>query len=117
MVVTRRKVVANLFFLLAVLITFYAVAHFYLEWKYPASVEYVERNLASPTIAEQFKVEEAKKSGYSENEIAKYLAEKNSETFEKLTHTIFLVELTTFIVALLVGVGIIILKLGAKKSE
>ena len=68
-------------FLLAALIAFYVGAYFYLDTKYPISAKFIQMNLSSPSIASQSNVEEAKKDGYSEKEIAEYLAQRNLQTF------------------------------------
>lgn len=117
MALTRRTILASLFFLLAMLIAFYAVAHFYLVSRYPTSVDYIKKNLGSPTFVEQFKVEEAKKHGYSEKEIAEYLAKRNSEKYGEYTNNIFLIEATIFVVSFLIGLGLIIMNPSAKKND
>jgi hypothetical protein len=117
MTLTRGTILASLFFLLAMLIAFYAVAHFYLISRYPLSVDYIKTNLGSPTFVEQFKVEEAKKHGYSEKEIAEYLAKRNSEKYGEYANNIFLIEATIFVVSFLIGLGLIIMNPSAKKSD
>jgi hypothetical protein len=109
MILTHRRIIACWCFLTSVLILFLVSAYFYFDTKYPTSTRYIELNLSSPSIANQSKVEEARKEGYSEKEIAEFLAQRNSQEF--LTHikTVFLIESTVLVIALLVGSGFMIL--------
>jgi hypothetical protein len=106
-----------MFFLLATLIILYAVSHYYLQSKYPTSVDFIQRNLGSATIAEQSKIEEAKKEGYSEKEIAEYLAKRNSARFREYTKNIFLIEAVVFVASFFIGLGLIIMNPNAKKND
>lgn len=117
MVLTRQKIKASWCFLVAALIAFYVAAHFYLDSKYPTSAEFIKRSLSSPRITRQFKIEEAKKAGYSEEEIAEYLAQSYSEKFRKYRNRIIMVEGTVFVISLLVGFGLLILKANGRKGE
>jgi hypothetical protein len=117
MVLTHRRIIAGWCFLTSVLIVFLVSAYFYIDTKYPTSARYIEMNLSSPSIASQFKVEEARKEGYSQKEIAEYLAQRNSQKFRTHIKTVFLIEFTVFVIALLVGSGLMILGTSSKRHE
>ena len=114
---TRRKIVAAIFFLLAAEILVFAGTYFYLEANFPTSSQFIERNLDSSEVVDKFKIAEAKKAGYSEKEIADYLALQNSEKHSKYARHLLMAEGTLFVVALLVGLGLIVLVPGAPKSK
>lgn len=105
----QRKVVAGLLFLLAALISVHTVMYFYLERVNPTSTNVIRSNLKSPEVMSRFKVEEATKSGYSEDEIVKYLSEENARDTERIVKTFLLLEEASFAVAVLVGLGVIVL--------
>lgn len=105
----RRKVIASLFFLLAALLAIHVGTGFYFERENPTSTSFIRNNLNSPAIAKRFKVEEAKSAGYTEDEIAKHLSQENSAATERSMKTLLLIEATIFAVALLIGLGILVL--------
>jgi hypothetical protein len=110
MSVTPKNTLAALFFLLAVQIASCAFMYKYIESKYPTSISFIQQNLRSSEVTDQFKVNEAKSAGYSEQEISQYLAETNKALFEKNVHNLFFVEVIVFFVCFFVGLGLIILK-------
>lgn len=110
-----RRIVAGLLFLLAALVAFYGVAYLYLSAKYPTSAQLIETSLDSLEIAGHFKVNEAKKSGYSAQEIASYLAERNYAKFDLYMGRVFFSEAAIFVVAVLLGAGCIVL--GLRRSD
>lgn len=98
-------------------VAFSVGAYYYLDTEYPVSTRLIQRNLDSPSVTASFKVVEAKKAGYSNREIAEYLAKENAEKkLEYLKH-IAIVEITLFVVALLAGIGIVVLKVNSTKNN
>lgn len=108
--ITGRRFIASSLFLLAALIVIYAGTFFYLKITYPTSYIFIKNNLSKPVITNVFKVEEAEKAGISETEIALHLTEYNKEKFHRYNTTVLEVELTFFVVWLLMGSGLIIMK-------
>jgi hypothetical protein len=106
---SHRVIIASLFFLLAVLIAFYGLSYYYLMSKYPTSIHDIKQSLNSPTVTKTFSVEEAKKEGYSENEIAEYLSEMNIKKLQEYRNHILFIETVVFIVSSLIALGVIIL--------
>ena len=109
MTVTRRVIVAGWFFLLAALVIAYGGTWWYVSEKYPSSAKFIQKNLFSPNILDGFKVDEAKKVGYSETEISEYLAQQNSARADEIKYRLLLVEAFLFSVAVLSGLGFIAL--------
>ena len=110
MISTGRKFIASLLFLLAALTVIYAGTFFYLKINYPTSYIFIKNNLYKPIITKTFKVEEAERAGISESEIALHLTQDNQEKFKRYNTTVIEVESTVFVVWLLIGSGLIILK-------
>jgi hypothetical protein len=117
MILTNRKIIAGWCFTLSFLVVVCLISYFYADNKYPTSSRLLELNLTSPSVVDQFKVEEAKKAGYSEKEIAEYLAKTNWLKFRVFMRTVLLTEVAVFLVVLLVGVGLMVLKIGKKQTE
>lgn len=106
---SSRRIIASLIFLLAGLVAFYGAAYLYRDFRYPRSVQLLQSDLGSPEVTRHFKVEEAKKSGYSDQEIAGHLASKNSATIDRYVDRLFFGELTVFLVAMLLSGGLMVL--------
>lgn len=64
---------------LAILVGLSAIAYAVIDYEYPDDVEWIQTHLADPRVADASRVEEARKEGYSEGEIASYLMRTFSE--------------------------------------
>ena len=75
----------------------------------PTESRIIRGKLDTLEIAVRLRVEEAKKAGYSEEEIADFLAKDNADSTNKVMVSLWKLELTVLFVATLVGIGVIIL--------
>lgn len=115
MTLTNRRIIAGWCFLLSLLVAICLLSYFYADNKYPTSSRLIKLKLTSPSIVDQFKVEEAKKDGYSEKEIAEYLGKINWLKLRVFMRTVLLTAFTVFVVALLIGSGLMVLRTGKKR--
>lgn len=112
----RRRIIATLLFLFAALVVVHVGARLYMQRANSTSMHTIQGNLNSSAITSRFKVEEARKAGYSEEEIAKHLFEENAKSTEELMQTLLLVEVALFAVAAAVGMGIAIMNPRTKRA-
>ncbi len=106
----RHTYMATMLFLLAALICVGAGGYYYLDEKYPMDAAFIQIRLDDPAITSKFKVEEARKAEYKDEEIAKYLADRNKVEFQRQFKLLLLMELTVLLTAVLVGGGIVLIK-------
>lgn len=137
---TRRGLVAALFFLLAAEIAVFVGAYFYLNSVYPTTAlkggfRLELSDLKDPLFLQlppveqrkgrreifhevlQENVAEAKKHGYTDKEIVEYLAWRNPEKRSEYMLSILVIEATLFLAALLVALGIIVLTPKSPKGD
>ena len=115
MILTHRRIIAGWCFLTGALIAFLVLAYFYFDARYPRSARDI--HLSSPSVLSHFKVEEAKKAGISEEEITEFLRKVNVEKFQVHMERVYLIEITVFVVAILAGSGLMILRPKKRHEE
>lgn len=107
---SKRSLAAALSFFLAAELLIFGGSYVYLDAAFPTSVRFIEENLEATAISESFDLASAKKVGYSEREIAAYLAGRNSDKRSKYIQTILVVEGILLAVALLIVGGLLLLR-------
>ena len=105
-VTLARRILALLLLLLAAMVSASTGTYFYLEQRNPTDASTVKRMLASSEVEGKFRVEDAKKSGYSESEIAAYLAEQNRERNAHTMQRLLLAELALLVASSLIGAAV-----------
>jgi hypothetical protein len=104
-----RTAAALLAFLLAAEIVAGVGGHFYLEAKYPVQTTEIKRTLETPLVQDIFKVAEARKDGYTDEQIASFLADRNAVTRLELSEKFGIVCVSVWLVAALVLVGLVLI--------
>lgn len=106
----QKNFIALLLFILAFMILLTVSAHFYLDYRFPVDTTTITRKLDSDFITSRFKVVEARKAGYADEEIAMHLAsEFDKKRIENMTNLI-IGEVAIYIICILVGLGLVIIK-------
>ena len=113
----QKTFVAVMLFLLALMILITVSAHFYLDYKFPSDSPAITRKLDSNFIKSRYKVIEARKEGYNDEEISKYLATSFSKERNDSMKNLIIVELAIYVFCILVGSGIILIKNTKEKQN
>jgi hypothetical protein len=106
----QKIYVASMLFLLAIMVTTTVSAHYYFNYKYPSDPSTIARKLDSDFIKSRFGADEAKKAGYSDDEISSHLATAFKKERSDNMGNLVTAELSMFLVCFLVGLGVTIIR-------
>lgn len=106
----QSRIVAGMMFALAGLVFLSATAYVLIDIAYPNDPAWIERHLDDERITAGFRVDEARKSGYSNSEIAVYLAQRFSDDRARYINMLLISAPAVAFVVLLLGVGMLFLR-------
>lgn len=107
---TSTRVLGGLGIALAILIAASASIYAVIDYKYPNDFEWIHAHLFDSRIADTFRVEDARKDGYSDREIASYLANTFTERRERYMRLLIIGATALALIMILLAWGVIVLR-------
>jgi len=98
MSVLRKKALAWVLSVTALAVSSLAASFVYLHDHFPTDPTYVDTSISVVAGERGFRLEDARKSGYSDEEIAAYLVKANRAEFDRLWWRILIVVLAVYVV-------------------
>ena len=97
----RKKAFASVLVATALAIAALAASFIYLQEQHVTDQAFVESKIQTVAADRNFKLEEARKEGYSDTEIANFLVKSNRAEFDRLWWRVFLTVSAIYVVLIL----------------